>query len=209
MMHRPAFALVLVLAGLSARPACAQVDLFSFLYPVSFPTAALGDVIGKASWRGVGFEWRRFPSPKASFGLSLGWHVFDERTDAPIDLRRLGLAEGDLGGTISGEQFRYVNAFPVLLTGHYYLGLGSAVKPYVGLGVGTYYIIRRLDIGVASLKRDRLHLGFAPEVGFALPLGQSPLLGVVSGTYHYAFGTGGSIDFSYWGVRVGVAWSGY
>ena len=68
--------------------------------------------------------------PNVSAGLLLGWNVFAEQTDQLISFAN---------AEVSGVQYRYVNAFPIMATAHYYFGgRRNSIRPYVGGGAGTF-----------------------------------------------------------------------
>ena len=160
------------------------------------------DFVEDYSWRGFGFEVRNFRSDNFSVGGSFSWNLFDQKTSEVIELEN---------GAASGTQIRYLNAFPLFLNAHYYFGDGSSqLRPYLGLNVGTYYMIQRLEIGIFALESDAWHFGMAPELGFMIT-GMSGSSFFANVRYNYAFEAGdyvgGGKDWAYLGFNVGVAFS--
>jgi hypothetical protein len=161
--------------------------------------------VNETSWIGFGFDGRWFVSPDRplAVGLALGWHVFDEETDETIVLEN---------GALSGHQHRYINSFPIMLTGHFYFGQDDQLWAFIGGGIGTYAIIQRFEVGVFAFEETSWHFALSPEIGFQAPLQDLDLF--VSARYNYAFEAGESLngeaqDYSYWGINVGLAYRGW
>lgn len=158
-----------------------------------------GDFVEDFSFRGIGLEARYVPQRggSLSYGFSASWNVLTEKTDEVVNLP---------GGDLSGTQLRYVNAIPLLLNLHTYLGSAGGIRPYLGLNAGTWYIERRADVSVVSIEDDNWHLGWAPEIGFVIPMG-SPEVGLIANArYNWAFSAGGSGDQTYWGFNLGFVY---
>jgi outer membrane protein W len=190
----------------------------SITYNVAVPTDKLNDYIDQVSWRGFGVEGRWFQSNNLSFGLSFGWNVFDQRTDTPIQISGADIVDGEnagnIKGTISGTQLRYVNSFPILATGHFYIGKKrETIRIYFGAGVGTYHIKQRLEIGLVAFEENNWHFGLAPEVGALLRLSRDVTM-IFDVKYNYAFSSGKTVsgddnDYAYWGFNIGFAWQSW
>jgi hypothetical protein len=192
------FVMVFTLSGFAQQ-------IFSGLsYNMGLTTGDTRDFVKDYSWRGFGFEIRNYKGNNVSFGASLSWNIFDEKTSELIRLE---------DGAISGTQIRTFNAFPLMLNAHYYVGNNfDAIRPYFGLNVGTYYITQRLEIGILAFEENNWHFGLAPEFGIVFP-SYSGSTFFINARYNYAFKAGKSIggnegwDFKYWGFNVGVAFS--
>jgi hypothetical protein len=165
-------------------------------YQPSQPLGNTQDFADGFGWRGVGIDYKKQVKPNLALGLSFGWHVFDQQTDQVVSA---------FGVDISGDQFRYVNSWPLLANVSYFLGTPGGVRPYLSANVGTYIMEHRLDIGLYSIHETNWHFGFGPEVGVAIPL-QSDLAGVLSGRYNYALSAGSVGDQSYVSFGIGLAW---
>jgi outer membrane protein W len=151
----------------------------------------------------VGIEGRHFRSPSSNLtlGFSFAWHVFDDRLNTTSVLE---------SGAVTGTQRRYANSLPFLLTADYYLNRNNAIKPFIGVGAGAYYIVERLDIGVFSREKSNWHFGLEGELGLQFPLGE--IEGIVAARYHYAFAAGDAIygdpkDLSYVTAVIGLAYT--
>lgn len=187
----------------------AQGYLSSVTYNVSFPLDDTKTFVGNTSWRGVAIEGRRFLQNNVSVGTSAAWHVFDERSADLLSLDPqdvLGNIQADGNALdISGTQMRYVNAFPLQVTGHFYFGSWQSFLGYVGTGAGAYYVKRRFDMGISSITDNSWQFGFAPEVGVVIPMGDGGFL--INAKYHYAFKSGDSPALSYVGLGIGLAFA--
>ncbi len=190
-------------AGLSAQ------SFGSITYNVAVPEDRLYDYIDEVSWRGFGLEGRWFQSSNLSLGISFGWNVFNQRVNTPIQVK-----DETLEGTVTGTQIRNVNSFPMMATLHLYIGKKrETLRLYFGTGVGTYYIIQRLEIGLVAFEENNWHIGVAPEAGVLLRFNRDVTM-IFNAKYNYAFAAGESIsgednDYAYWGFNIGFAWSSF
>ena len=139
----------------------------SVLWNVGFPTSDFTDYIKEVSFGGVSVDSRTWVSRNMALGFSLGWNTFNAKNTDPIKL--------DIG-TVTGTQLRYLNSFPIMLTGHYYSDAGNRTKLYIGTQVGIAAIIQRVDIGVIQLQTSNWHPAIAPELGAEAPLGTTSLV---------------------------------
>ena len=192
-------ALVLAVLGLvAAAPASAQV-LGGFTYSWATPGGDLsGNYIGNDSWVGVSMEVRRLLNPNASVGLSVGYTAFYEDTDEVL---------GFPGGAVSGEQYRSMNMFPILATGHLYSKAGGKIQTYMGLGLGVYVMKQRMDVADAEVTSSNVVVGFVPELGFILNKGSRNEIAIF-GRYNYPANAGtyiGGESGSYQYLSVGVS----
>ncbi|MCL7971978.1 MAG: porin family protein, partial [marine benthic group bacterium] len=172
----------------------------------SLPGNSNSDVnfIEDFSFRGLGIDARYVPSRGSnySFGFNFGWNVFSEKNDFGTERNTISLPNAD----ISGTQLRYFNSVPLLANASYYFGDRGGIRPFVGVNAGTYYIERRVDIGVSAVVDDAWHFGWAPEIGLVVPLGRPEVALLTQIRYNWAFSSGGSGDQKYWGFNIGIAY---
>jgi hypothetical protein len=132
--------------------------------------------------------------------------VFDQETSEPIQTT---LGDSQMNATLSGKQFRYINAFPFLATGHLYLGTQGATRFFVGGGVGAFYMVERLEIGLAALEEKNWRFGAVPEAGLLMPVGD--MYGhqhiIISAKYNYVVGDDTRFDLTWWEVNLGLTWN--
>jgi outer membrane protein W len=179
---------------LVSAEAKAQDWFWAAQYQTALSVGDTKDFTDQFSGRNFAVEGRAIINENFSAGLFLGWNVFNEE-----------VADEDItigGATVSGYQFRYVNAFPILATAHYYLGRRGGPRGYIGAGAGTYYIENRLEMGLTALTVDNWHLGVAPEAGIVFPFNRYAA-GYLSAKYNYAFEAGG-IKHTYWTFGIGI-----
>src|ERR1043166_3866204 len=86
---------------------------FGMTWTMSSPTANSKQFANDYSFRGLGMEWRQFKGSSTSVGLSLGWNLMNEETLETSSIRQV---------EVTGLQFRYINAYSILLAAHKYLG---------------------------------------------------------------------------------------
>jgi outer membrane protein W len=194
---------ILVFAALFAGTAMAQNRVLSGMtWNIGIPTGRMANFMDKTSFGGFGIEARNFLSDDFSLGGSLSWNYWSEMTGETIQLQN---------GALSGTQIRYVNSFPMMVNAHYYIGdRKDQLRPFLGLNVGAYYILQRLDMGIYTIDVDHWHFGIAPEAGILVEMSRDTYLTAV-GRYNYAFSSGDAINGSknvvaYWGINVGVSW---
>jgi hypothetical protein len=170
-------------------------------YSTGLTTSDTKNFISEFSWRGFGLEYKKFLNRNLTAGFFTGWNIFDEMHKRET----IELAQG----AVTGTQIRYFNAFPIMATFEYYMGhKKSSVRPYIGLAVGTYYIIQRLELGVYLLEEDNWHFGLAPVIGILIPTDYIFLN--LSVKYNHASEAGKSIagdpvGFSYYTINAGIS----
>ena len=185
---------LLLTVGASATAQAQQEQWWGFTYQGALTSGPTSDFIDQFSWRNVGLEGRKMVRENTSVGLFFGWNVFNKDLNGTTSLGAYDM---------SGFQSRFVNAFPMLMTVHYYPGErepGSR-RFFLGTGVGTYYTETRAELGLTSVTLTKWHFGIAPEFGVLVPrFGGEGLLSV---KYNYAFEAGG-IKHAYWTFGVGL-----
>jgi outer membrane protein W len=179
----------------------AQDLLTGLTYSISVPTGETRDFTAKTSFKGLSIDLRKFVSHNASIGFLIGWSAFEEETDKTISTSI---------GDISGDQSRLTNAFPIMLTTHYYMGEGTEFRPFIGIGAGMYYLYNQLEQVDENLESNKWHFGLAPEAGFVYLLGS--IYAFVNVRYNYAFGaeneiTNNSTSQSYIAFNIGFAFT--
>lgn len=188
--------MVLLLVPLATGTAAAQWWT-ALSYQPAAPLSNTQDFTENFGWRGIGLDFKKQVSSKVTAGFSFGWQVFDEQTDEVVSA---------FGVDISGDQFRYVNSFPLLVNLSYFLGKQGGLRPYLGANVGGYVIEQRLELGLYAIEETNLHFGFAPEAGLAIPV-QPNVAAVLSGRYNYALSAGFVEDQTYLSIGLGIAWT--
>jgi hypothetical protein len=160
------------------------------------PLQDTDDFAGSFGYYGMSLEGRKIVSSNKSVGFFFAWHEMDKRVSEVVNVSP--------GVDIHADQQRYINSFPMMVTGHYYLGEQGKLRPHVGLGIGAYLIERRNEFGVFLTDEDTWHFGLAPEIGVAWKAGWQSA-GIVSVRFNWA-SPGGDEEEMYINFRVGAAW---
>lgn len=185
-------ALALALAGQAAAQTFGRL-----YYSTAAPSGDLKDYIDQFSWRGITFESGRYVRDNVTAAVSLGWTVFNQKTDQAVSIGDAAAAQG--------TQFRYVNAFPVMAQLQVHRQPNRGADMYLGLNGGVYYIERKTDVSVVSLVSDNWHFGLAPQAGIIFPMGYGRSAGSIDVRYNHAFDAGGR-SYSWWTFSVGFAY---
>jgi hypothetical protein len=169
----------------------------------SYPSGDTKDFTDNDSWVGAMLEGRRFVNPRVTASLGFAWNEFYENTDRLVDLGN---------GAISGDQYRDINVFPMLIGAEYYMGESGRARPYIGLGAGAYYVDQLMDIGVFTYDSNDWHFGIAPRAGVLIPSANRDTNFVIDFKYHLPFEAGDylgdeSRSWQYWTLGVGLSWS--
>lgn len=190
--------IVTIIIALLISSASYSQSLYSMNYTMSFGSGETADFISSASFRGFTFEGRGFVSDQFSLGGLFTWSTFYEK------LAGESYTQGYT--TITGTQYRYINAYPILFQAHWYSNDDSfEPRLYLGGGLGPYKIDQRLNAGVWTVQENNWHFGLSPEVGLLVPVSMSTDLNV-SFRYHYVFKAKDTTDHSWFGLSVGFAW---
>jgi hypothetical protein len=186
---------LLLVSGVFAVPAVAQHS-FSIQYSMGFG-GTINNFVTSTSLRGATFEYKIFPDPQVSIGIDAGWNHFYERH--AYDTYTVG------NTTYGGVQFRYADAVPIYLTTTYYFIPGNQVNPFIGVGLGTIYLSRYLDMGIFRITEDEWHFGLKPEAGALVSLSPDMDL-ILSLRYNKAFATQDTADQSFMNFNIGFVW---
>ncbi|HYX35843.1 MAG TPA: hypothetical protein VE954_22315 [Oligoflexus sp.] len=152
------FLLLALYAGSSAQ---AQQSRVTFEYPMTIPYGETADFISETSYEGFGFSSFFATKSNLSLGISFQWIGWDEQSDRA--------AYEYQGATISGNESKEFNAYPLLMQGRYEFGQGT-LKPYLGLGLGPAYIEQYQRVGFLS-EHDYSTQGImSPEAGLYLDM---------------------------------------
>ena len=171
------------------------VDYYSTVnYGISLPLGDTRDFISNPSFRGFSFEFGRFFTEETSVGFLFAWSVFNE--SFPRDTYEFE----DL--TMTGNLYRYINAFPLMAVGRYNFSPDSRFRPYLGLASGAYVINKVSDFGVHRYENKNWHFGLAPEAGLIIGIGAEASFNL-GARYNHAFKSGGD-SHSWLSFQAGV-----
>ena len=188
------FFVVLLTAVITATQVKAQESLFSIQYSMGFGTGDLKEYNESASFRGMSFEYRYMMKPSVGLGLETGYNLFYDKMDYAT------YTKGTM--SVSGIQYRYTHAVPVLAAFDYYLKPDQKFNPFVGLGVGTIYYFRDLDMGMLTTESDAWQFALRPEAGVLVNIQGLDFL--VGAKYFMGFDANDLDAQSYFAINVGL-----
>ena len=119
-------------------------------------------------------------------GVASGYQLFTGQVRETI--------ESD-NAAINAYQFRYLDVVPIFAVGRYYLDISNDLTLTGGLGLGTVYTNRVVDISIVAVHEDTWHFGLAPQIGVLVHTPGPD--GVVDVKYTYAPG-GSEVPTEMW-----------
>lgn len=166
-------------------------------YSMALPAGKTSDLIGKYQWRGFALDGKYFLSDHLTLGWQTGWYtMYDSETGTFMDGTR----------SRTGTQYAWLNVWPALLTFNYFFGSDGDVQPFLGAGIGTYWIEQRVQMGLFADTESTWNFGIAPEVGVLFPLNLNSNL-YINAKYNYGLNGSSSVDdYSYLTFGVGFLW---
>ena len=189
------YILFIALAG-ALNLAAQHGSNFTMSYSIGFPMGDLKDYNTSTSFRGINLEFNKHIKENIDVGLESGWNVFYDRESAKVYT--------DETASITGVQYRYTNAVPIILGGKYYFKAGNEnLKPYGGVGLGTLFVNRSTDFGLYRISTEAWQFCIRPELGlrFDTPGGAGFIL---AGKYYAGFETDDLKAQSYLSINIGV-----
>ena len=188
------FFVVLLTGIITATQVQAQDSFYSIQYSMGFATGNLKEFNEAASFRGMSFEYRYMVQPGIGVGLETGYNLFYDRLDYAT------YTQGTQ--SLSGIQYRYTHAVPVLAAFDYYLKPDTQFNPFVGLGVGTLYTYRDLDMGMFTLESDVWQFALRPQVGVVITTPSADL--IVAAKYFNGFKANDTEGQQYFSLNIGL-----
>lgn len=192
--------LLILLAVVIGSQAVLGQGNFVISYPISFPMGDLKEYIGATSFRGISMEFNKRQKSNLDIGIEASWHVFYERSDNKE--YKNGTA------TLTGIQYRYTNAVPLLAQVKYLKTTGNdKMHPYAGLGIGTTYVERATDVGLYRLTLNAWQFCLRPELGLQIKAGYGASF-LIGAKYYANFAAKDLDGQSYLSLNVGFVFSG-
>ena len=186
---------VFLIAGIvSATQVKAQESVFAIQYSMGFGVGDLKEFNESASFRGMSFDYRYMLDRSMGLGFETGYNLFYDKMDYATYTR----------GTesLSGVQLRYTHAVPVLAAFDYYLKADTQFNPFIGVGIGTLYTSRDLDMGMYRWTTDAWQFAIRPQVGIIVATPSIDL--IVGAKYYSAFKSNDVEGQSYFTINLGV-----
>ena len=188
------FFVVLLTGIITATQLQAQDSFYSIQYSMGFATGNLKEFNEAASFRGMSLEYRYMVQPGIGVGLETGYNLFYDRLDYATYTQETQ--------SLSGIQYRYTHAVPVLAAFDYYLKPDTQFNPFVGLGVGTLYTYRDLDMGMFTLESDVWQFALRPQVGVVITTPSADL--IVAAKYFSGFKANDTEGQQYFSLNIGL-----
>ncbi len=199
-MKKSIIILAFMAMGLFTKPVFAQFNdaYFNMYYSMGLGVGDMKDYVSKYSWRGVGMEYKSEVTDNLMVGFGADWNVFYENMDYGTYTRD--------NVSISGKQYRYLNAFPMAAKFTYFRDSDMGLRVMAGTGVGTTYMMEDLDMGSYRLNVNTWQFLVAPELGVAYDLDATRSL-LLSVKYNYNFKNTELDSRSYLSFNVGFAFN--
>lgn len=189
-----------LLTGIYIHSTFAQHSSFTIAYPIAFPMSDLNNYISKTSFRGISFEYYRHVKQNVAVGLESGWQVFYQKENLKT------YTEGTL--SVSGVQYRYTNAVPIIVGGRYYKPESNGnIVPFAGLGLGVLYVERATDFGVYRITRDAWQFCVKPELGVLFKVHEGMDI-MLAARYYAAFNANDLNGQPYLSLNIGFVFVG-
>jgi len=169
---------------------------FSLQYSMGFG-GNMNSYISSTSMKGATLEYKKFLQDNITIGFDGGWNNFYERR--AYDTYTSGVL------SLSGIQYRYANAIPLFITTDFHLRQGQKLNPFVGLGVGTIYVDRDLDMGIYTINENAWHFALKPEAGVLVNANPDMDL-IFAFRYNYGFATSKVEAQTYLQFNIGFVW---
>jgi hypothetical protein len=144
----------------------------------------------------VGFTYDVLPFFRA--GISGGYIDFRDK------FRRTVVREN---AALNSTQLRILGAYSILATATVHLLKSPIVQPYAGLGLGTYFTFRSLDIGWVYAEDSGWHFGLAPMLG--LEIDAKKLRLILGSRFNWVAKAGDSPEELFFTFNVGVNFAAF
>ena len=177
----------------------AQDNFFAITYNTALTTGETNDFISKYSWGAMGLEWKKMLNDEVSVGFNIAWQIMSQKVENDV------IEIPDLNLTLAGTQVRYLNYFPMTVTGTYHINPEGKVIPFIGAGAGLYRVLQRFDISGFAFDQNTWNFGFYPEAGVIFPTGGSADF-FVNTKYHYILPSNSGPAHSFLNINVGFSY---
>jgi opacity protein-like surface antigen len=191
------YLIIILISFTATSKIMAQYNMMSIQYSIGYTSGDFNDFISKPSFRGMSFDYHNLVTETIGVGFEIGWNNFyDERN---YETYTRGSA------SLTGKQYRYCFAVPILVSANYYLGPGEVVNPYIGFGIGGQYTHNDVDMGLYSARDEAFHFAIKPEIGIILKPGADVGI-VISGKFYDVLQTKDIGKRSFFTSNIGLIW---
>lgn len=198
--------LIIVTVTLISITASAQFkDLLNFnsggmlgvQWNIAKPVGSMHDFVKNTSFSGISIDYRHCYKKDIIIGGRTGWNYFYEN-------KGLSNVEDGTSSTYTPIDHN-VNIIPILVVVDY-MPRSNKFIPYVGIGIGAYFINSTVSSNNVNTKSSNtFHFGLSPEVGLTIPFIISNFGLNVNTRYNYALGAGSSSGYSWFDFCIGIS----
>jgi hypothetical protein len=166
-------------------------------YEMAVPRGETRDFVDRFSSRGAHLDGSVELAPAFHLELSVGWNTFNAV--------KQGVLTTVEGLDVSGKQFRYLNAVPVMGGFAFHVPLGGGSRVWAGVNGGGAVIEQVVDIGLGEYSHSGWQWGVMPQVGIAIGLDKKSGTALfIDGRYEYYWKTSGSPAQQWFAFGVGL-----
>jgi len=191
---RPLLALLLIASSAALAQSHVRVS-----YEFAVPRGDTQDFVDRFSSRGAHLDVSLELSYAFHLELSAGLNSFN------------GVKQGVLSttdGDVSGKQFRYLNAIPLMGGFAFHIPLGHGSRFWAGVNGGAAYFDRVVDIGLKEYSLSDWQWGVQPHIGIAFGLGDGGTALFFDGRWNYFWERHGIPAQEYFSFGVGLLFGG-
>jgi len=191
---RPLLALLLLASSAALAQSHVRVS-----YEFAVPRGDTQDFVDRFSSRGAHLDVSLELSYAFHLELSAGLNSFN------------GVKQGVLSttdGDVSGKQFRYLNAIPLMGGFAFHIPLGHGSRFWAGVNGGAAYFDRVVDIGLKEYSLSDWQWGVQPHIGIAFGLGDGGTALFFDGRWNYFWERHGIPAQEYFSFGVGLLFGG-
>lgn len=192
--------LLFFVAIITSQAIYAQGGYGAATYSIGFPMGDLKNYTSDVSFRGANMEFYWHIKKDFDAGFEVGWNVFYSREDKATYTK----------GTesITGTQFRYTNAVPMIAGLRWRKTNGGNLQPFFGAGLGTTSVNRSTDFGLYRITNNTWQFCVRPEAGLIYKIADAT--GFTANVKYYANFKNNDLDAqSYLTVNVGFVFGLY
>lgn len=164
-------------------------------YNMGIPLGNTADFIGNTSFRGFMVEGDYFLEDEWTVGFITGIQTFYEEKGVQTRLRD--------NLTATGEEFRYLNSIPILVSGKYHFDRYNPISAHIGLGAGLYNMIETVEFAGIAFENRNWQIGFMPEIGVGFEMSPATHF-FVAAQYNYYLESKDILSQSYIGINAGL-----
>ena len=164
---------------------------------IAKPVSSMSDFVGNTSLSGFNIGYRHCYRNNFIIGGRTGLVSFYDY---------LGFTNVKVDNTTTYRQLENrIHTVPILFIVDY-MFRNDKLIPYLGIGIGTYFINKSsISDNVTLESNNSFHFGVSPEVGITIPFIVSNFGLNLCSRYNYAIKTGSSPEYSWFDFTIGIS----